>query len=335
PLNRVNYTGVADWVRTISSTTVFNLRVSGNRYIEEARFQDGLGYDITQLGFASGLSNQFSVKMFPRFELSDFVQLGRGSFSREVTNVYSVQPNLSMVLGAHTVRVGLDYRLQQYARQAAGNGGMRLTFDRTFTQKDFNRTDPLSGSAIASILLGAPSGGNVDNNVFPIYMAKYYAPWIQEDWKVTRKLTINLGFRWDVNLPGVERYNRINYGFDIGAVNPANSRINTALLINGLTRINGGLGFAEQGQAAVRPDWNNIQPSFGFAYSLNQKTVLRGGYGRYYVNPVGAPGYPTNGFSVQTPFVASTDSNRTPIANSLANPFPTGVLKPAGSSAGL
>jgi hypothetical protein len=212
---------------------------------------------------------------------------------------------------------------------------MRLTFDRTFTQKDFNRSDPLSGSAIAAMLLGAPSGGNVDNNVFPIFMAKYYAPWIQEDWKVTRKLTLNFGFRWDANLPGVERYNRINYGFDAGAVNPANSRINTALLINGLTRINGGLGFAEAGQAAVRPDWNNVQPRFGFAYSFNQRTVLRGGYGRYYVNPVGAPGYPTNGFSIQTPFVGSVDSNRTPVANSLANPFPDGVLRPAGSQLGL
>jgi hypothetical protein len=88
----------------------------------------------------------------------------------------------------------VDCRLQQYARQAAGNGGMRLTFDRTFTQKDFNRSDPLSGSAIAAMLLGAPSGGNVDNNVFPILWHKYYAPWIQEDWKVTRKLTINPRF---------------------------------------------------------------------------------------------------------------------------------------------
>jgi hypothetical protein len=106
PLNRVNFTGVADWVRTFSSTTVFNLRVSGNRYIEEARFQDGLGYDITQLGFVSGLSAQFPVPMFPRFELSDNIQLGRGSFAREVTNVYSIQPNLSKVIGSHTIRFG-------------------------------------------------------------------------------------------------------------------------------------------------------------------------------------------------------------------------------------
>ncbi|MDX2029601.1 MAG: TonB-dependent receptor [Blastocatellia bacterium] len=333
PLNRVNYTGVADWLHTFNGTTVFNLRVSSNRYIEEARFQDGLDYDIAQLGFPSSLVSQLPTKMFPRFEFTDNIQLGRGNFSREVTNVYSIQPNLSIVKGAHTIRTGLDMRLQQYARQAAGNAGMRLTFDRTFTQQTFNRADVLSGSAIASLLLGAPSGGNIDNNVFPIYMAKYYAPWFQDDWKISRKLTLNFGGRWDANLPGVERYNRLNYDFNTTTVNPANSRINQSRLLNG-TQILGGLGFVTDGRAAVNKDLNNFQPRVGFAYSLTPKTVIRGGYGRYYVNPVGAPGYPTNGFSIQTPFIASADSNRTPLANSLANPFPSGVLRPAGSSLG-
>ena len=184
PLNRVNYTGVSDWVHTFNGTLIFNLRVSSNRYIEEARFQDGLGYDITQLGFPSSLASQLPTKIFPRFTLSDFTQLGRGDFGREVTNVYSFQPNVSKIKGAHTTRFGLDMRLQQYARQSSGLPGMLLNFDRTFTQQTFNRGDTLSGSALASFLLGAPTSGQVDNNVFPIYMFKYYAPWIQDDWKV-------------------------------------------------------------------------------------------------------------------------------------------------------
>ena len=261
------------------------------------------------------------------------VALGHLRGGREVTNVYSVQPNLSLVKSAHTMRFGLDMRLQQYARQNAGNAGMRLAFDRTFTQEVFNRPDVASGSSIAALLLGIPSGGNIDNNVFPIYMAKYYAPWFQDDWKVSRKLTLNFGFRWDLNNPGVERYNRINYGFNATTVNPANARIDRTKLING-NQILGGLGFATDGQAAVNKDNNNFQPRIGFAYKLTDKTVLRGGFGRYYVNPVGAPGYPNNGFGIQTPFVASADSNRTPVANSLANPFPSGVLRPAGSSLG-
>ncbi len=334
PLNRVNYAGVADWIRTINNTTVFNLRVSSNRYIEEARFQEGLGFDSAGLGFPSGLVSQLPVKMFPRFEFADFIQLGRGTFGREVTNVYSVQPNLSITKGAHSMRLGADIRFQQYARQNAGNAGFRLTFDRGFTQEIFNRADVLAGSSIASLLIGTPNGGNVDNNVFPIYMAKYYAPWFQDDWKVSRRLTLNFGVRWDLNNPGVERYNRINYGFNTTTVNPANARIDRTKLING-NQILGGLGFAADGQAAVNKDNNNFQPRIGFAYKLTDKTVLRGGYGRYYVNPVGAPGYPNNGFGIQTPFVGNSDVAGIPRANSLTNPFPEGVLRPAGSSLGL
>ena len=335
PLNRVNYTGVTDWVHTFSGTLIFNFRASSNRYIEEARFQDGLGYDITQLGFPAALAAQTPTKIFPRFTLSDFTQIGRGDFGREVTNVYSFQPNVSWIKGAHTARFGLDMRLQQYARQASGLPGMQLNFDRTFTQKDFNRADTLSGSSVAALLLGTPTSGLIDNNVFPIYMFKYYAPWVQDDWKIARKLTLNLGLRWDLNNPAVERYNRINYGFDTTTTNPVSSRIDKTKLLSG-TSVLGGLGFAggSNGNTPVQNDKNNIQIRLGAAYSINSKTVLRGGYGRFFVNPVGGPGYPTNGFSVQTPFIGSNDANRTSLFN-LSNPFPSGVAQPSGSAGGL
>jgi hypothetical protein len=335
PLNRINYAGVADLVHTFNANMILNIRVSANRYIEESRFQDGLGYDITQLGFPASLAAQLPAPMFPRFEISDNIQIGRGSFNREPTNVYSVQPNLSLIRGAHSTRFGIDLRYTQYARLVSGNGGMRLTFGRTFTQKEFNRADPLSGSAIADLLLGAPNGGNIDNNVFPIYMFKYYSPWFQDDWKVTRKLTLNFGLRFDLNKPGVERYGRTVAGFNTTTVNPANARIDRSKLINSQTQIVGGLLFTNQGQASVKTDKNNWQPRIGFAYSLNEKTVVRGGYGRYFVNPVGGPGYPNNGFSIQTPFVSTSDGSRTPRPSALANPFPQGVLNPAGSSLGL
>jgi carboxypeptidase family protein len=357
PLNRINYAGVADWVHTFNANAILNLRVSANRYIEEARFQDGLGFDITQLGFPSALASQLPAPMFPRFNFYstgttvENIQLGRGSFSREPTNVYSVQPNMTLIRGAHNMRFGADVRYTQYARLVSGNGGMVLTFNRNFTGAAFDRFDANSGSSIASLLLGAVTATDtdgvlrsfIDNNVFPIYMFKYYAPWFQDDWKVTRKLTLNFGLRLDLNRPGVERYNRINRGFDTTTVNPANARIDRSKLING-SQIVGGLLFAEPGQAAVDTDKNNWQPRVGFAYSIDDKTVLRGGYGRYYVNPVGAaggaPGYPTNGFSVQTPLVASNNNNLTPLEDAfgngvLSNPFPQGVLNPAGSSRGL
>src|SRR5215471_19127670 len=154
PLNRINHAGVADWVHTFNSNLILNIRSSANRYIEAARFQGGLGYDASQLGFPSALIAQLPFKMFPRFNFSDFISYGRGSFTNEPTNVFSLQPNISMNKGAHALRFGLDLRYSQYARQVSGNSGMQISFDRTFTQKDFSRADPLSGSAIASFLLG-------------------------------------------------------------------------------------------------------------------------------------------------------------------------------------
>jgi len=344
PLNRINYAGVADWVHTFNSTTVLNIRASANRYVEAARFQDGLGYDVTQLGFPASLSPQLPTPMFPRFDFSDYISLGRGNFSSEPTNVFSLQPNLSTVKSAHTLRFGLDLRYTQYARVVSDRGGMRFNFDRTFTQKDPNTARVLEGSSIAAFLLGVPTGLNssfapqsfVDYNVFPIYMFKYYAPWFQDDWKVTRKLTLNLGLRWDFNGPAVERFNRLNYGFDPTAANPVTARVDKSKLLNGANLV-GGLGFVggANGDAPFKYDKTNIQPRVGVAYSLNDKTVVRGGFGRYYLNPVGSPGYPTNGFSIQTPLIASENNNLNALPDILSNPFPSGIVTPPGSNLGL
>ena len=338
PLERTNYAGVADWVHTFNQNLILNMRVSANRYIEAARVDAGLGFDAAQLGFPAALAAQLPSKMFPRIEITDFISLGRNGFSNEPTNVFSFQPNMSLITGAHTFRFGLDMRYSQYARQVSGNAGMLLRFERNFTRADFSRdASTPSGNGFASFLLGAPNFGQVDFNVFPIYMFKYYAPWIQDDWKVTRRLTLNLGFRYDINQPAVERYNRLNYGFDTSAVNPVTNRVDKTKLPPGVTQLNGGLGFVGVNGNPDTPfglDKNNVQVRLGAAYSLTEKTVLRGGYGRFFVNPVGAPGYPTNGFSVQTPFVGSNDGNRTALFN-LANPFPSGVLQPAGAALGL
>src|SRR5262249_56876687 len=104
-----------------------------------------VGYDATQLGFPGSLIAQLPVKMFPRFNFSDFISYGRGSFSREPTNVFSLQPNISLNKAAHSLRFGLDLRYSQYARLVSGNGGMQIRFDRTFTQRDFSRHDTYSG----------------------------------------------------------------------------------------------------------------------------------------------------------------------------------------------
>jgi carboxypeptidase family protein len=343
PLERINRTGVIDWVHIFGgSSAVLNVRASASRYVELARTDPGLGFNAAELGFPQGLVDALPLDMFPRIQAQvnaaanpvtkEFEDLGRGAFNKEPTNVFSLQPNVSLSRGAHSVRFGVETRLTQYSRQVSGFGGMRLIFDRTFTQRDFATPDSLSGNSFASMLLGAPVRGEIDDNVFPIYMSTYVAPWIQDDWRIGRKLTLNLGLRWDLNTAPRERYDQMNYEFDAETVNPVSNRIDQARFPGYAVR--GGLEFAGVDGNSREPwalDKDNIQARLGAIYQLNDKTILRGGYGRYYMNP---PSYGfTQGFSLQTPFVGSLDANRTPLYN-LGNPFPS-VVEPPGSSLGV
>jgi hypothetical protein len=273
--------------------------------------------------------SQLPRKLFPIIELSDNATLGRG-ISENANYIWTVQPNLSMNRGRHSIRTGLDIRSTHVQNRDSGQAGMRLTFNRGFTQRVFNTGDNLSGSGVASLLLGAPGAGNIDNRVQPDYLWSYVAPWVQDDWKVSSKLTLNFGFRWDFNSPVKEDQNRLNYIFDPNITNPASSRITNPQF----TPVKGGITFVGVDGNPDRPwkwDMNNIQARVGGAYQLNDKTVLRSGYGRYYLNPTGQG--VNNGFIVSTPFISSPDSGRTPFYN-LDNPFPSGVLQPSGSALG-
>jgi hypothetical protein len=328
PLERKNHTGVFDWVRTMSSSLVFNVRAGLNQYLELARSDPGLGFDPTELGFPPSLVNQLPNQVFPRINLTDYVQLGRNSRSSETTTGFSLQPNFSWTKSSHNVRGGLDMRLTWYTREI-NNNLLVISFDRRFTQRAFNSGDALSGNSIASFLLGAPASGAIDNNFYPTLLWNYYAPWVQDDWRLSDRLTVNLGLRWDINTPVFEKDDRLNYAFDAQTVNPVSSRL------PGGVQVRGGPQFVNVDGNPKYPykwDWNNIQPRLGFAYAFNQETALRGGYGLYFLNVVGISA--SEGFLLTTPLITSLDGDRTS-TYTFSNPFSQGILQPPGSSLGL
>ncbi len=199
--------------------------------------------------------------------------------------------------------------------------------------------------------LAIPASGGVDYNTTLAEGNPTWALYVQDDWKITPKLTINIGIRYDVQLGLRERYNRLNRGLCFTCVNPITSNPvyqanlaadGPALAAAGinpasLSTVYGGLEFPGvngNSKDAYNTDWSNIQPRFGFAYSPDAKTVIRGGYGIFY--SVGLEGGSQDGFNISTPYTNTTNGGVTP-TNYFAsgNPFPSGVQVPPGNSLGL
>lgn len=182
---------------------------------------------------------------------------------------------------------------------------------------------------MASMMFGIPSGGTINNNASSAQENSYWGLFVQDDWRVTSKLTINLGRRYEFEKPTSERYNRSIRGFDFATANPASpAQLKTV----------GGLLFAGVGSQPRQlwyADKNNFAPRVGMAYSLNGKTVIRTGYGVFF-DVLGVDKVDVNqgGFNQPTNLIPSLDNGQTYVG-ALRNPFPNGIDPAPGASAGL
>ncbi|HLY24703.1 MAG TPA: hypothetical protein VKQ72_00080, partial [Aggregatilineales bacterium] len=176
-------------------------------------------------------------------------------------------------------------------------------------------------------------GGHIDINADSYFSYPYFAPFVQDDWKVTPKLTVNLGARWDLQGPPAEGANKMLGDLDTTTPNPATSEL-TVPLPNGAGLV-GGLTFAGvNGRPRTLFNWDyvTLQPRVGFAYALDSKTVIRGGIGDTFIQFSGQGN--NAGFSQPTGYVGSTDGGYSPNGATLSNPIPS-IAQPAGAKLGL
>ena len=270
---------------------------------------------------------------------------------------------LTKIHGAHELKFGFEGRLHQmnYIQTNAPLGF--FSFDNTGTSlcsqaepstlcaDPANANNSTGGDAMASFLMGQFTQNCASNGCGSYYEIQFqpatesyqYAWFAQDNWKVTPKLTLNLGLRYDVTLPRTERFNRQNW-FDPNAQNPLNGgTISYTDPLSGASvtrQLLGGEVFANSNQRTnYLTDWSNIQPRFGFAYQFLEKTVVRGGYGIYYgQSRSGASGvvpYGSAGFNQYTNVVTTFNSDGATPYLRLNNPFPSGLIQPAGSALGL
>jgi hypothetical protein len=315
-----------DYINTISPRDLLNLRYGYTRYVDPYRPQS-MGFDLTKLDFPASLRGQVVGMMFPEFSIAGLSTLGSASWTNPASDTHTFLGNFTNIRGPHTLKWGGDVRLIHRNEYSAGRPSGSFSFTRGFTQgPDPLRVTTTGGHAFASFLLGTPESGFVDNNVAPAYASLYFAGYLQEDYRVSRKLTLNLGLRYELEGARTERFNRMTRGFAWKERSPVQ--------VPGL-ELYGGLLFAGVGgqpRSETATDYDNFAPRFGFAYALKTNMVLRGGYGIFW-SGTSHLGFANIGFSAATPFIASLDGI-TPL-NFLANPFPTGLLKPIGSTLGL
>jgi hypothetical protein len=331
---------LVDWVGTLSPTLVANVRVNFSRYGEGWHTPDNFGYDLSKLGLSQSFISQLAQpSLFGQWNFGGYTSMGQ-SINWNNTNTYSLAGSVTKFAGGHNLRSGVDVRLTHYISYNPAYP-FAFTSSPDLTRRVWNdsSSESTSGDSFATFLLGTPSSGNAVYNASPFFRSWYIAPWFQDDWKVTRRLTINFGLRWDLDLPPDEKHNRLDTGFSTSVANPIGGMIPATQLQQypNLANLKGGIQFAGVNgnrTRAVLTDINNIQPRIGVAYQSSSKLVFRGGYGLYYTNFQSNGMMQTLGFSSTTTLVNSVDGGQTPIPNLLNNPFPSGVGQPTGSSLG-
>lgn len=346
-LFRINDGITADHVYTMSPRTLLDVRGGWSRFEERNTRESEGSIDPASLGFSPSTAALFGgVSYLPRFLLSTtnngpFSPLGDSLGDDTIHSIYSLQPTLTRLMGRHALRAGYDFRLYKESHSGPGNAAGTYTFQSDFTKQTNLSSAASIGQELASFLLGIPTSGTIDVNTDRLNDAPYNAAFVQDDWRATERLTVNLGLRYEYESATTEQSNRNLRGFDSTSPSPvaAAAMANYALHpISQLSpadfRVDGGLTFADASNPGFwKPDTHNFEPRAGFAYSVSDSTVVRGGFGIFAV-PYIIDAVNQTGFSQSTSLVPSLDTGLTFVAD-LTSPFPNGKQAPTGAALGL
>jgi hypothetical protein len=335
------------WV--LNNSTVLALRYGWTDFPDN----DTLSADFnpSELGFSQTYLNQIQVNKFPNVRIrgyDTYASMTLGALNPVDRDWYSQSLNgsLSKIVGTHSFKFGADFRKIGLDFLATGNGAGEFNFDKDITSSNGGNSSTVDGNAFASFLLGFPSALSDRQSTItvtsPINMYTYYSGgYVQDDWRINSKLTVNYGLRLEHETGMAEKNNKITVGFDPTVTNALSSVTIPADPLAGTAArsVKGGLMYAGvDGNPTTQgnPPAVKWSPRVGAAYSLNSKTVVRGGYGLYwapfnYPAPSGSdPNYGHVGVAQNTVLVQTSPTPTT----TLTNPFPNGLVPPLGNSLG-
>ena len=300
---------------------VINVILGGGYWKEEQRSRAFGVTDASAIGLPTDI---FQAPLIPQFNLSGYMTLGNPQIRAFPRATYSLQGNATRHMGAHSLRFGFwgESDLVNNVDRFTG----RFNFGRGMTSGPVAANDSTtSGNALASLLLGTGSGGDSQFRADMASSLRYYAGYVQDVWTVNERLTLNAGLRYEIQRPATERYDRVAW-FNPDVRHPLSDVVGLQL--------RGGYEFAsEDDRGQWKQDWNDFAPRVSAAYKWTDRLVSRAGYGLFYGAASALYTFdPVPGVSVTTPWIAA---NGFFPADPLRNPFPQGVVKATGASAGL
>jgi hypothetical protein len=319
------------YTRTFGPTFVMSISAGGNRW-EEVRQPQGVPFKPSTVGLPSLLDTVRPI--FPDISIDGTYGLGSSGVTVSSDPVTTVAVDFTKTQGKHTLNFG--YQHIRFQINSLFNYPGSFHFPVSMTQgPDPTTANSNTGYGFASFLLGTGDSGNLQINAADANTKNYDGWYIEDQFKVSSKLTATFGLRYDIQWAPTERFNRIPY-FDFSAANPLQAA---------LAEKNGGTApFAVPGElvylspskrGVYDPQFNNFAPRLSAAYRVTNNLVARAGFGMFYAPDIMGGDYQgltLPGFSQTTPYVGTVDGI-TPV-NLISNPFPNGILLPAGSSEG-
>jgi hypothetical protein len=316
---------VTEYTKTQSATLLWSFRY-GLTYSTYSRNPFG-DFDLTTLGFPKYMLDNATVKVFPTIGPDGYTDIGTEGWliMDRQEGVHHFSSSVNKIAGGHNMKFGGEHRRNflDYAQPGYPSG--QYSFSRGITCKDRFTCPGNEGNGVATMLLGWWTSNQFHIDPKVSTRSAYWGFFFQDDWKINRSLTLNLGLRYDFDVPRWEAQNRQSY-WDLDA---QSAIVAPGLDTRGVIRFND-----ENNRSPFNSDMNNIQPRIGLAWAANNKTSVRVGYGLFYqLSRATVYGHTGAGFNVNSTSNSSLDSNATLYAK-LSNPYPDGMLLPPGNSLG-
>ncbi len=319
PNNR--YSVASGYSQVLSPTLTLSVNFGYNRWVE-GNVGQGAGFKSSTLGLPAVLDSVSPY--FPLVNISGFLPLGNATTEATALDEGTISADVVKVKGNHTFTFGYMGILSMVLGGAPAH--TTFGFNSAFSAgPDPNHATTGTGNAFGSFLMGAAASGTTGIYQYPALSKHYFGWYLQDDWKATKNLTLNLGLRYDIQLAPTERHNKQAY-FMPNQVNPISSFASGGPYYGQLVYNTPGNRYFYQNS------YTNFSPRFGFSYMATKKLDVRGGGALFFPDEwAGDPTMP--GYAQTTSLVSSLNGGLNP-SSTLSNPFPQGILPVIGSSQG-